>query len=129
MKRLSRRILGGKSSLFNYDEEEQPVNQQFQELERDRLDLSFNRQTERLQQNVKQLKEVTVEIGDIIQKDNIIIDEMENSIGGTKEKLRRTQVGLNDLTKRKSIRYMCILILFVVVVFFVLYFLIRRFWF
>ena len=62
------------------------------------------------------------EIKNHMNEDKIIIDQTEEGIGLTQEKLRKTNSGLMELKNTRTIKSMCILILLVMIVLFCLQF-------
>eukprot|EP01137_Pigoraptor_chileana_P035131 Opistho-2@28717 len=79
-----------------------------------------------LANKVSMLKSLTININDEVREHNKMLDEMQDDFGGVGGLLKGSMNRLSGLMKAGHNKHMCYLILFVVFVFFVIYYIVRR---
>jgi blocked-early-in-transport protein 1 len=93
----------------------------YQEQQENAMEEEIEQRAERLRYGVETIKNITIAIGDELKDQNKLLDDMHHNMSETQNSLQQALKKLNQLLQFSSTRHMCLLIVFVMVVFFVLY--------
>eukprot|EP00128_Syssomonas_multiformis_P003892 Colp12_sorted_trinity150504_noHs@31604 len=97
-----------------------------QQANEDQLEQNNDRMVNDLHGKVGTLKSLVINIGAEVRRQNDYLDDMDKEVGGVSGLLGGTMKRLGNLTKMGGHRHTCYLVLFVVFVFFIFYYLLRR---
>jgi blocked-early-in-transport protein 1 len=90
------------------------------------LESENNRHISQLGDQVSLLKGLTLEIGNEVESQNTLLDQLGNSMFDTSGMLGSTLKRINDMMARGGSRHMCYLIAFIVFTFLAIWFILSR---
>jgi len=92
------------------------------------LENDIDKRTSELRKGVAMMKEVTLEIRNELQDQNKILGDMHTHMSSAQNSVKEALKKLRGLVDFSSTRHICILTLFVVAVFFVMYFMLKYYY-
>mmetsp|Transcript_2576 Transcript_2576/g.9846 ORF Transcript_2576/g.9846 Transcript_2576/m.9846 type:complete len:129 (-) Transcript_2576:3318-3704(-) len=120
-----------RSSLFAMppnasDMANQTQQQQYDQVSSDHLDSQVDSKLNQMRSAMKDVKHVAITIGDELRRSTKELDEMDDIMNRTTDRVKGVRRRLRRVIEQGGAKYMCWLILFVVFVFVVLYWMVRR---